>query len=251
MSANRPYVISIAGFDPSAGAGILADVKCFEQHQVYGFGVCTALTVQSDTDFLKNEWLDAGQVIAQLEPLIQKFPVKAVKIGLIKDLESLQEVTSYLKTINPAIKIVLDPVLKATAGYKFHEWGDEPENFKNLLKQLNLITPNEPEMQELGGSLETNEICRSWATYCPVLLKGGHREINTGTDLLFVGDALHFLKPGTTEIHQKHGSGCVLSAAITANLALGFSLQESCRLAKLYIEQFLNSNTSLLGYHFS
>src|SRR5690349_12233901 len=110
MLANRPYAISIAGFDPSAGAGVLADVKCFEQHQVYGFGICSALTVQTDSEFLKNDWLDSSQIIAQLEPLMAQFKVSACKIGLINNVSVLLEVVSFIKSKDTDLKIIVDPV---------------------------------------------------------------------------------------------------------------------------------------------
>lgn len=287
MSGTRKFVVSIAGLDPSAGAGLFADLKCFEEHRVYGFGICSALTIQTDNEFLKNEWRDAGQIIAQLEPLLKKFQIEAAKIGLIQDLETLDIVTNYLKDHNPDIKIIVDPILKATAGYKFNGWDVNSPELNNVLKRLNLITPNYTELQslnrdvdergfekkdfrrtdlELGnfGSSDSEHISEQndfeilldsidahWSKYCPVLLKGGHNPQFPGTDFLLDGKRRHLLEPGAPEVHQKHGSGCVLSAAIISNLAKGFSLLESCRLGKAYIERFLNSNTSLLGYHSS
>lgn len=259
MSAQRPYVISIAGFDPTAGAGVLSDLKCFEALGVYGFGICSALTVQTDSEFLKNDWLDAGQIIGQFQPLMKKFPVGLAKIGLIKDLDTLEEVCLVLKSLNPEIKIVLDPILKASAGYKFHEWNLAPEKLNKVLKQLYLITPNFQEMESLAGGQESDEagrpdvhqLCRSWSETCAVLLKGGHNPDAPGTDYLYRKKGQMELKPGVSEIFQKHGSGCVLSAAITAALARGNSMEESCLQGKKYIEHFLNSNTSLLGYHSS
>lgn len=249
-SADRPYVISIAGHDPSAGAGLLSDLKCFEAHRVYGFGVCTALTVQTDTEFLKNDWLETEQIIAQLQPLVEKFPIRAVKIGLIKDLETLSAVCGFLNSFDPEIKIVLDPVLKASAGYNFHDWNGAAEIFKSVLKQLYLITPNYLEMQELnGGDQEVEQLCQSWSEDCAVLLKGGHHPITPGTDYLFQQKERLEFKSGTSFVSAKHGSGCVLSSAITAQLALGNSVPESCGSGKQYIEKFLNSNTGLLGYH--
>lgn len=247
--SDRPFVISIAGLDPTAGAGLLSDIKCFEAHGVYGFGICSSLTVQTDTEFLANEWLSTPQLIAQLEPLLKKFPVEVLKIGLIKDLDTLLELCSYLHAINPEIKIIADPILKATAGYKFHEWNLYPDKLKSVLKALYLITPNYLEMESLGGSREVGQVCESWSADCAVLLKGGHHPETPGTDYLYLKKQCHELPPGTGQVHQKHGSGCVLSAAITAQLALGFSVLESCRKSKQYTEQFLNSNTSLLGYH--
>lgn len=246
---NRAYVLSIAGFDPSAGAGVLADVKCFEQHEVYGFGICTALTVQTDSDFIKNDWLNAGQIIDQLAPLLVKFPITACKIGLIKDTAVLLEVIAYLKLQVPTLKIVVDPVLKASSGYEFHDWKDSLAILSPILKKIDLITPNYPEMLDMGGKTEVHATANAWAVHCPVLLKGGHLKDNMGIDYLFEHGIIHELQPGVPEIHQKHGSGCVLSASVTAYLAKGFTLLNACTYAKQYIEHFLNSNNTLLGYH--
>lgn len=251
MSPHRPYVISIAGFDPTAGAGVLSDLKCFEAHQVYGFGICSALTIQTDSDFLKNDWLSATQIIGQFDPLLKKFPVPVAKIGLIRDLDTLEEVCIHLKQLNPEIKIVVDPILKASAGYKFYEWNMEPEKLKSVLKRLYLITPNFQEMKSLGEGQEVHSVCEEWSEQLAVLLKGGHNPDAPGTDFLYTGKQRLELKPEQTEVFQKHGSGCVLSAAITARLALGNPLTEACLQAKQYTYNFLHSNTSLLGYHSS
>jgi len=246
MLANRPYVISIAGFDPSAGAGVLADIKCFEQHQVYGFGICSALTIQTDTEFLKNDWLDSLQIIAQLDPLMARFKVTACKIGLIKDVSVLHEVVGYIRSKEADLKIIIDPVLKSSSGYEFHDWANGIQTLAPVLKQIDLITPNYNEMLSLGGQMESISF---WAQHCPVLLKGGHSPALRGTDYLYEGGNIHEFSPGVADVHQKHGSGCVLSAAIAANVALGYSLKQACSNAKLYIEKFLNSNNTLLGYH--
>ncbi|MEQ7801425.1 hydroxymethylpyrimidine/phosphomethylpyrimidine kinase [Pedobacter sp. ASV1-7] len=247
--ALRPYVMSIAGFDPSAGAGVLADIKCFEQQEVYGFGICSALTIQTDIDFFKNEWLNAPQIIEQTAPLLSRFKIAAVKIGLIKNISVLMEVISHLKKQQSDIKIVMDPVLKASAGYDFHDWENGLKQLLPVLKQIDLITPNYTEMLRLGGDNEVYTTAKIWSAHCPVLLKGGHSAKNIGTDYLYVDDQIHELHPGTTSIYQKHGSGCVLSAAITASLAKGKELLEACTSAKVSTEHFLNSNESLLGYH--
>lgn len=247
--ALRPYVMSIAGLDPSAGAGLLADIKCFEQHEVYGFGVCSALTVQTDREFLKNEWLSAARIIEQIVPLQSRFKVTAVKIGLIKETTVLLEVIACLKKHQPEVIVVLDPVWKASAGYKFHDWHDGLRELLPVLKQIDLITPNYNEMKALGGSHEVFATSEAWSAYCPVLLKGGHLEAHLGTDFLCSSGQVHELKPQAIHVYQKHGSGCVLSAAITAGLAKGKDLLTACTSAKRYTEQFLNSNETLLGDH--
>jgi len=249
MYQERPYVVSIAGFDPSAGAGLMADIKTFEQHKVYGFGVSTAWTVQNDSDFLSMEWMEPAHIIKQLKPLISKFDIKACKIGLIQNPDALLKVTDFLKSNNPAIKIVLDPVWKASAGYEFNNWDTGLSILKQSLNKIDLITPNLAEMQFLGGSQDVTSSSRAWAKYCPVLLKGGHNDKNPALDLLFDRDDFYEIKPAKVSLYPKHGSGCILSSAITSNLALGLPLLAACKKAKLYIEAYLNSNPTLLGYH--
>lgn len=249
MADQRPFAVSIAGLDPSGGAGILADIKCFEQHRVYGFGICTALTVQTDSDFISNEWLGVDKIIAQLEPLAEKFRIMACKIGLIRDLPELEHLIRYLRRKTPDIKIVVDPILEASAGYSFHNWENILDTMRPVLHMIDLLTPNYPEMQTIGGRLKVEEAANIWSRSCPILLKGGHNSAERGTDFLFDGKQVHTYRSGALRAHAKHGSGCVLSASVAANLALGHSLPASCGLAKTYINHFLNSHKSPLGYH--
>jgi hydroxymethylpyrimidine/phosphomethylpyrimidine kinase len=248
MQTTRPNVLTIAGFDPSGGAGVLADCKTFEQHAVYGFGVCSALTVQTDDTFLNIHWLPAEQIIEQLQPLMNKFVVSACKIGIIDSLETLLEVIVFLKESNPAIQIVWDPVLKASTGYDFHTV-DSFHSLDAVLAGVTLVTPNYNELEQLQTMTGEVLIKNDQAVFCPVLLKGGHRPDALGTDTLYESSGHTMIPAGVSTVFPKHGSGCVLSAAITARLAQGATLQQACREAKQYIESFLNSNQSLLGYH--
>ncbi|WP_207514125.1 hydroxymethylpyrimidine/phosphomethylpyrimidine kinase [Longitalea luteola] len=248
MQPLRPYVLTIAGFDPSGGAGVLADCKTFEQHGVYGFGVCTAWTVQTDDRFLNIHWLSEEQIIEQLEPLLGKFVVSTCKIGVINSPQTLLRVIRFLKEYNPAIRIVWDPVLKASAGFEFHEVNTF-HNLEEILTEIALLTPNYHELQQLQLITGEDLVKDDFAVFCPVLLKGGHRPDAPGTDTLYEPGGLTVIEAGVDKVFQKHGSGCVLAAAITARLAAGVPLKKACRLAKQYVESFLNSNQSLLGYH--
>lgn len=248
MQTPRPNVLTIAGFDPSGGAGLLADCKTFEQHGVYGFGVCTAWTVQTDDSFFNIHWLSAEQIIEQLQPLMNKFVVSACKIGIIDSLETLLEVIGFLKENSPSIQIVWDPVLKASAGYDFHAM-DTFHNLDVVLAAVTLVTPNYNELQQLQAIRGEALIKDDRAVFCPVLLKGGHRPDALGTDTLYEPAGQTIIAAGVEKVFPKHGSGCVLSASITARLAQGATLQQACREAKQYTELFLNSNQSLLGYH--
>ncbi len=246
---NRPYILSIAGFDPSAGAGILADVKTAEQCKVYGMGVVSALTYQNDHSFEKVEWLKLFQIIDQIEVLQKRFHFDYVKIGLIENLEVLNQLISYLTSHISNPQIIWDPILKASAGFEFHTTLD-----KNLLKkicsQLYLITPNVPEATRLGIYNDPEKNAKYLSQFCNVYLKGGHNIDKKGDDILFTKDGKQILfESEVDEIFPKHGSGCVLSTAITANLLKGLSIELACSEAKKYITKFLMSNNSLLGYH--
>ncbi|NHN27967.1 hydroxymethylpyrimidine/phosphomethylpyrimidine kinase [Flavobacterium jejuense] len=249
MSKNRPFVLSIAGFDPSGGAGVLADVKTFEQHQVYGLAIVTGNTIQTENEFIKMAWISMDSIIESIEVLCNKYEIKAVKIGIIPSLDYLENIVSTIKRIAPKTKIIWDSVLKSSTNFDFMNLENQTK-LEVILKQIYLITPNYNEIVTLSHSNETPEnIAKSLSKSCAVLLKGGHNLEALGTDFLFLKDEIITLLPETKIILSKHGSGCVLSSAITANLALGFDTTSSCQKAKIYIEKFLHSNNTLLGYH--
>ncbi|MGB0522202.1 MAG: hydroxymethylpyrimidine/phosphomethylpyrimidine kinase [Flammeovirgaceae bacterium] len=244
----RPYVLSIAGFDPSSGAGITSDVKTFEALQVYGLSVCTALTIQTDRTFLNVNWLEADQIIDQLAPLLETFPIAYCKIGLIKNWETLSEVIDYLKHTHSGIQLILDPILKASAGFDFEH--EQLGNYTSkILKRLALLTPNYHEALQITQEHDAEYACAWLSKHCPTLLKGGHHPDELGHDYLYQQEAVHVFKPTHDDVSEKHGSGCVLSAAITAYLALGNDLISACSKAKAYTTNFLASNSTLLGYH--
>ncbi|SMO80882.1 hydroxymethylpyrimidine/phosphomethylpyrimidine kinase [Chryseobacterium rhizoplanae] len=241
----RPYVISIAGFDPSGGAGLLSDCKTFEQSKVMGLGVCTALTLQTASKCLSLEWRPLDEVIKEIKVLMENYPVSAVKIGIVKDAEFLDEIIETIKIDNPEVKIVWDPVLKSTSEFTFFDL-ETLSQLKTVVHKLSLITPNYNEYSVLK---ENNLLPDS--NKCSLLIKGGHREDLLGTDILVENENEIVLQPNShnEEYFPKHGSGCVLSSAITAELAKGESMEVACRNGKLYIEKFLKSNSSLLGTH--
>jgi hydroxymethylpyrimidine/phosphomethylpyrimidine kinase len=241
--------MSIAGLDPSGGAGLLADIKTFEALGTYGLGVCSALTIQTDSSFLSVEWQSAEQIIAQATPLLEAFPVAYCKIGIVKDASTILAVIRAVKAIQPHIQIILDPVLKASAGYTFHDKA-HLSVWKKVLQEVYLLTPNYHEAQLLSGEEDGHTAATMLAANCTVLLKGGHRQERPGVDSLYIDTSnILDIPAGKETVFPKHGSGCVLSAAITAQLAAGSSLPTACITAKLYTEKFLASHSSLLGYH--
>jgi len=249
MEANRQIVLSIAGFDPCGGAGILADIKTFEQHKVYGLGINTAQTLQTENDFISIKWEAEKEILKALETMLAHYDVKAVKIGIVENIGTLKKIVSFIHQKNTAIKIIIDTVIKSSSGFNFwNEKTNEAELFETLSKSF-LITPNYNEVLQLMPSPYAKEAAQKLAAWCNVLLKGGHNIEEIGVDYLYTKNDIKKLVATTTAISAKHGSGCVLSAAITANLALGFDLVTSCTNAKKYIEQFLSGNNTLLGYH--
>ncbi|HXU28196.1 MAG TPA: hydroxymethylpyrimidine/phosphomethylpyrimidine kinase [Bacteroidia bacterium] len=249
MVSKRLYVLSIAGFDPSGGAGVLADVKTFESNKVYGLGVISANTFQNDTEFKSVDWISAEKIIEQITILQKRFEFEYVKIGLIENLATLDKIVSYLISKTPTVKIIWDPILKASAGFEFHKQVDSVL-LEKICKQLYIITPNVPEALSLGSFKDATENAKHISKYCHVFLKGGHAEKKVGYDTLFLKEGKQFsFRPKTKNIFPKHGSGCVLSSALTANLAKGEDLQRACLKAKQYTERILSSNKILLGYH--
>ncbi len=242
MLSERPYVASIAGFDPSAGAGILADIKTFEMHHVYGFGINTAMTWQNDVRIAKIEWLSLDNILAQLKLLFQRFDIHFFKIGIVENAQTLRGLVDYINNKSEQATIVWDPVIKASSGFAFSDFGSQ----SNLFEGISIVTPNQNEFEQLFESKE-QALALSHSTL--IYLKGGHNLSNPGLDVLYNQGAKTHFEPQTKEVFPKHGSGCVFSSSLCANLANGLAINEACQSSKNYIESLLASNQNLLGYH--
>jgi hydroxymethylpyrimidine/phosphomethylpyrimidine kinase len=249
MSADRPFVLTIAGLDPSGGAGILADIKTFEQHKVIGFAIATANTIQTENKFETIEWTDLSFVIRSIEILFKSYSIKTVKIGIVPSLHYLNRILSTIKLLSPKTQIVWDPVLKSTTEFEFIKMKDQLD-LNQILSKVDLITPNYNEIEVLFPGFISEKLWLQNQIPTSVLLKGGHNPTETGTDRLFLKNEIIDLLPSKEKCFEKHGSGCVLSSAITANLALNFPLIEACKNAKTYIEKYLSSTSNLIGYHY-
>lgn len=251
MSLTRPYILSIAGFDPSAGAGVLADVKTFEGIGVYGLAVSTATTIQTDLAFLDCDWENISVVKKQVETLLARFTFDVIKIGIVPSLAYLNELLEFILANIPQAKIVWDPVYQSSTGYQFieQEWNDK--TLQAILQKVYLITPNANEACVFGKYESAVAAAKSLAKFCAVLLKGGHAEGVQSTDVLYLNsNEFHFTNERLNGF-SKHGSGCVLSSAIAAYLAKGEDLEVACSSGKKYIHSYLQSSNSLLGYHVS
>jgi hydroxymethylpyrimidine/phosphomethylpyrimidine kinase len=236
--------MSIAGYDPSGGAGVLADIKVFEQHKTYGFAVITSNTLQDDEEVRSVEWIPVEDIKKQIDIILNKFKVDVFKIGIMKNTDTFIALKDHVHQKDPSVKIVWDPILASTSGFKFLEG---VKRIERLLEHVFVVTPNLPEFKILFGHEEKAlQLSHKTAVY----LKGGHNEhAQKGTDELFNKGRKTVLKPSSNNISSKHGSGCILSSAIAANLALGQNLEQSAERAKAYTEKTLASNQTLLAYH--
>ncbi|PZD78107.1 hydroxymethylpyrimidine/phosphomethylpyrimidine kinase [Mesonia sp. K7] len=248
---HRQNILTIAGFDPSSGAGITADIKVFEAYKQYGFGVCTALTVQNEATFKLCHWVDADLILEQLIIILNKHKITVVKIGIIENWELSLKVLHTLKQYNSAIKVVLDPVLKSTTNHQFIE-GIAGQVFTEVLKQCFVITPNYLELLSWSKNEAVEKTVQRISHLTKVYVKGGHREDGRkGYDLLYENGTLSAEFPPTINpVFLKHGSGCVLSSALACELLKYNDFLKACEQAKYFTEKFLASNTSLLGTHY-
>lgn len=243
-----PFVMSIAGFDPSSGAGVTADIKTFEATGSYGLGVCSALTFQNEHRYMDTRWMNVEDIYSQCTATFELHRPEYIKIGLIESFDVVKELATRLSAQSPRPKIIWDPILRASAGKVFHRPAGEAEE---LLKDIYLLTPNTEEVRLLFGENATPEslqaLCRRYDTR--ILWKGGHDEGATAVDRLITAEGIRSYAV-TRSTRSKHGTGCALSAAIVSALAQGDDLDTACNKAQLYVAGFIDSNDSRLGYHF-
>ena len=243
--------LTIAGTDPSGGAGIQADLKTMTAHRVYGMSAITAVVAQNSTGVTGIMEVTPEFLAEQLDDVFTDIFPDAVKIGMVSSSALIRVIAEKLKQYH-AKNIVLDPVMVATAGSKLIS--DEAiSTLKEVLIPLaDVITPNIPEMEVLSGMTiqSDRDMERAAAKFagdtchCAVLCKGGH-QLNDANDLLNVdGENLWFYGKRIATSNT-HGTGCTLSSAIASNLAKGRGLAESVRRAKAYLSGALGDMLDL------
>ncbi len=249
MQHPKTHILSIAGHDPSGGAGITSDVKTIEAHGFYGLTACTAITVQNDIHFEQCQWIDLENILLQIETLFKRFTIQVVKIGIVQSWQVLNSILDKLHALNPNIKIVLDPIFKASAGFDFHTKEDQ-NLLETICKKCFIITPNYDEIKAVYPTKDIDETLDFLSAHTNIYLKGGHRLEKKGWDELYHNKIVMVnIPPNTANVSEKHGSGCVLSSSLACNLILHQELEDAARATKSYVETFLNSNDSLLGEH--
>lgn len=248
MAEKLTYALTIGGFDGSAGAGILADVKAMAHFGVYAQSVCTALTEQNEDEFVAPGWIIWERIEAQLDTLFRKHTFEFVKIGLVEKPKILKRIIDYVREKSPKAFIVWDPIASASAGYHFMR-GIEQDDFLPIMSSIDLVTPNAEEFALLGLGLAASRDQIQLGKDFAILLKGGHSVGGDSVDTLWTkdGNQYKFSSPRIPG-DGKHGTGCNLSSAIVANLALGKSLTEACQIAKNYMDEFIKSGEGRLGF---
>lgn len=238
--SHPPILLTIAGFDPSCGAGVAADLKTFAAHNCYGVAAITALTAQSTQGVKAVHPIQAAVLREQLETLVNDVSIAAVKIGMLGNKANAAVVAEFLDK-NHFAHVILDPVIKPSAG--------DPELLdasgvkflrEELMKRATVITPNMDEAALLAG-VEVKDISGMKAAAQKlaevgakaVIVTGGHLE--KPADLLWENGEMNPFGGDHAKSENTHGSGCTLSSAVAAQLALGQQLREALILAKAYV----------------
>ena len=232
--------LTIAGSDCSGGAGIQADLKTMTMNGVYAMSVITALTAQNTTGVAAIQEVTPAFLGQQMDAVFEDIRPDAVKIGMVSSAALIEVIGQRLRQYQ-AEKIVVDPVMVATSGSALLETDAVAALKQTLLPMAALITPNIPEAEVLSGMNIQGEADmeaagrRLYESYgCAALVKGGH-SVSDANDLLYGPQGPVWFRGKRIDNPNTHGTGCTLSSAIAANLAKGYSLEQSIRRAKEYL----------------
>jgi hydroxymethylpyrimidine/phosphomethylpyrimidine kinase len=236
-----PSALTIAASDSGGGAGIQADLLTFAAHGVHGTTVLAAATAQNSREVTAVATFSAGFIRKQLDAVFSDFRPRAVKIGMLFGTPQIQAVAAALSHWK-ASNVVLDPVMVAKSGARLLSRGALSSLKRHLLSLADLVTPNLPEAEVLAGIPVSAEADRRLAAGIiadlgprAVLITGGHARGEEVRDLLFDGRCFTVFAAPRLRTRAGHGTGCTLSSAIAANLALGRGLEESVERAIAYL----------------
>ncbi|MFI5315979.1 MAG: bifunctional hydroxymethylpyrimidine kinase/phosphomethylpyrimidine kinase [Myxococcota bacterium] len=241
-----PVALTIAGSDPTGGAGLQLDLQIFALHGVHGMAVPTALTVQTTKGVRRSNAVFPSVVAEQLAALLDDIAPSALKLGMLASDDVLLAVANVLD--RGALPRVVDPVLRASDGSLLLE----QRAFGNLIERLidgaALVTPNLPEAEALTGETDPERAARAFLELGAraVLVKGGHADGPDSDDFLATREGAGVWLRGTrSDVGPVHGTGCALSASITARLARGESLEAAARGAKAYVARAIAGSRAL------
>jgi hydroxymethylpyrimidine kinase/phosphomethylpyrimidine kinase len=244
-------VLAIAGFDPSAGAGVLADIKTIAAFGCYGTAAVTSVTHQNTQGVFGADHLSASSVAAQLRALFDDFPVASVKTGMLPDSRVIEAVAAMLSEENIP-HLVVDPVIRSTSGYDLIDKQASRSLIEKLFPLASLVTPNRVEAEIITGIRIENAEAMTKAAHAirdlgarAVLIKGGDAEGERATDLLVDASGEFVYSAERIDSRNTHGTGCALSSAIACLLALGHTVKEAVAIAKRYVTEAIGSAPGL------
>ncbi len=245
--------LTIAGLDPSGGAGIVADIKTFSAFGCFAAAAVSSVTFQNTTGVFGAVHQTADSVRRQIEPVLEDYEVAAVKTGMLPTREIIEEVARLIRA-NGLTNVVVDPVVRSTSGFDLIDDEALQALIETLFPLADLITPNIPEAERIARMEITTQddieraakVMNSFGAR-NVLIKGGHAVIAElkAVDYLFVGDRKEVFEADFIDTIATHGTGCTLAAAITANLALGKGLPEAVSVAKDFVTEAIRTAPNL------
>lgn len=234
--------MTIAGSDSGGGAGIQADLRTFAFHQVHGTSALTCITAQNTLGVTRVDALSADAVVAQMQAVVQDIGIQAAKTGMLLNQEIIAAVAAQVNPLG-ITQLVVDPVMVSRTGAQLIDDAAIATLRTDLIPQATILTPNRYEAQILSG-LEISTLTEMQAAAHKiyqlgakaVLVKGGGMTDSLrGVDVWFDGDRMETLITETIATPNTHGTGCTLSAAIAANLALGKDPLTAACFAKTYV----------------
>lgn len=249
--AKPPIVLAVAGFDPSAGAGVLADIKTIAAFGCYGVAAVTSVTIQNTIGVLGAHHQSADSVRRQLEALFDDFDISAIKTGLLPTREIVGEVVALIKT-RPIPIVVVDPVLKSTSGFELIEKGTAESIQADLFPLASLVTPNVSEAQFFAGEeirnlADAQRVAQKITEMGPraVLITGGDVVSDSSTDVLADDHGSRLYSVDRIKSNSTHGTGCTLASALASLLAKGIGLRDAIPIAKRYVANAILEAPSL------
>ncbi|XGV99779.1 MAG: bifunctional hydroxymethylpyrimidine kinase/phosphomethylpyrimidine kinase [Leptolyngbya sp. BL-A-14] len=250
--SNIPVAMTIAGSDSGGGAGIQADLRTFAFHQVHGTCAITCITAQNTLGVDRVDALPPEAVVAQMEAVVKDIGVQAVKTGMLLNQDIIAAVAAQVEALGLQT-LVVDPVMVSRTGAQLIDDAAIATLKSALIPHATVLTPNRYEAQILGNlEIQTLDAMQRAAQKIyqlgakAVLVKGGGMQGELrGIDVWFDGEKLEILKTTAVETTHTHGTGCTLSAAIAANLALGYDPLAATRRAKEYVTEALNHSLAI------
>lgn len=244
MITTKPICLTIAGLDPSGGAGIVADIKTFSAFGCFAAAAISSVTFQNTTGVFGSVHQTADSIRRQIDPVFDDYDVAAVKTGMLPTREIIEAVAGIVAE-REVQRLVVDPVVRSTSGFDLIDDAALEALIEKLFPLATVVTPNIPEAERIAKmTINSLDDIREAAKKMQqlgarnVLIKGGHglnAEAGKAIDYLFTGDSRESFDADYIVTTATHGTGCTLAAAIAANLGLGLNLPEAVRISKEFV----------------